>query len=520
MDLQDLHRLLEVNKIINSTLDLEELLTIIVEKASELAKAEAGSLILIDPQTQELVFNIALGQHGEQLKQIRLKPWEGIAGWVAQEGKTLIVNDAENDPRWSARVDTRTAFRTQSILCVPLIIKERIIGVMEVINKKENNFFNEDDQHIMEALAAQAAVAMENARLFKEVKEKKEQIETVFKGMTDGAVLTDAEYLIIMANEAALRFLNVKSAEAVGRNVLEFLQKEFRFSLGLKQIRGASISFEMKRKAGKNFFLQNVTTKLVDEQNNISGYIVLLRDISELRKEDILKQNFISLISHKLKTPLTSIIGFTSLLQMNNGTVPSSELLHNALAVITAQSKALNTLVSELITFTMLETEAMEIVPAEIDSILLGKELEEHFKTKLGTSAGSFSLEDSWREVPSFFADENKIREVFKHLIDNAIRFNNKENKNVTLAAAQLSPFEYRFAVADNGPGIPPEEQEKIFQKFYQIEESFTGQVEGAGLGLALVKKIVESHGGKIWVESKIGEGSTFIFTILKKEII
>lgn len=521
MDVQDLHRLLEVNKIINSTLDLEKLLTIIVEQASELAKAETGSLILIDPQTQELVFNIALGEQAEQIKQIRLKPWEGIAGWVAQEGKSLIVNDAENDPRWSARVDTKTSFRTHSILCVPLKIKEKVIGVMEVINKKVHNTFNEDDQHIMEALAAQVAVAMENARLFKEVKEKKEQIETVFKGMSDGAILTDSEYLILMANVAALRFLNVKSTDAIGRSVLEFLQNEFVFSVGLKQIRGSSVSFEMKRKVGKNFFLQNVTTKLVDERNNILGYIVLLRDISELKKEDILKQNFISLISHKLKTPLTSILGFTSLLQMNNnGSRPNDELLHNALSAITTQSQHLNALVSELITFTMLESEAIEIALTKVDMDLLRQDLAEYFKLKLGASDGIFTVDDSWQKVADFCADETKIKEVFKHLIANALCFNSKEHKLVTLAVKDTVEDRYEFTVGDNGPGIPPEEQEKIFQKFYQIEENFTGQVEGAGLGLALVRKIVEAHGGKIWVESRINEGSAFIFTVPKGKAV
>lgn len=168
---KELTLLLELNKILISTLDIDKLLNFIMKMANRVVKAEASSLMLLDQSQQELYFNIALGDKGAQLKEIRVKVGEGIAGYVAAHGESLIVNDVTNDPRFTARFDTATHFTTKNILCVPLKTKNHIVGVMEAINNQDKGYFDNEHQYLFEVFASQAAIAIENAQLFKNLKE-------------------------------------------------------------------------------------------------------------------------------------------------------------------------------------------------------------------------------------------------------------------------------------------------------------------------------------------------------------
>lgn len=167
----ELSMLLEINKIIISTLDLDKLLNLIMNLAAKVVRSEASSLMLMDEASQELYFDVALGEKGEQVKQIRIKMGEGIAGHVAQTGLPLIVNDVSKDSRFAVKFDDSTQFKTKSILCVPLKVKNKIVGVMEAINNKDKGFFDLDNQYVFEIFASQAAVAIDNAQLFKKLRE-------------------------------------------------------------------------------------------------------------------------------------------------------------------------------------------------------------------------------------------------------------------------------------------------------------------------------------------------------------
>jgi GAF domain-containing protein len=196
---QKFQHLLKANQILSSTLNLSELLRQVMHLATEMVDAETASLLLYDEKNDELFFNLALTDKESQLKRIRLKSGEGIAGWVAREKKSLIVNDAANDPRWTSRADASTRFTTRSLLAVPLLYKGRLRGVVEAINKTNGEFSNEDVA-VMEAFAAQAAVALENARMFENLQAEKEKIEAVFSQMSDGALFADDQGRIILVN--------------------------------------------------------------------------------------------------------------------------------------------------------------------------------------------------------------------------------------------------------------------------------------------------------------------------------
>lgn len=168
--LEILETMEEIGRLLNSTLEEREVRSRAMESATRLMRSEVGSLLLIDPETEELFFEVALGEKGEKVREIRLRPGEGIAGWVAQTGEPQIVNDTRANPRFFKSADEKSGFVTRNMICVPVKIREKIVGVLQAINKKRGKF-TEIDLEGFKSLADQVAIAIENAGLYKELKE-------------------------------------------------------------------------------------------------------------------------------------------------------------------------------------------------------------------------------------------------------------------------------------------------------------------------------------------------------------
>lgn len=169
LNAKELHALIHVSKTVNSHLDLDTVLESVMSVTAEVMQVEASSLVFIDDETGDLVFHIAQGEKAGEVKSIRMKQGEGVIGWVAQSGKPLIVNDATKDSRFYKKIDEKIGFKTRSILCVPLATTKRIWGAIEVLNKLDGGDFDEHDLVLCEAIACQAAIAVENAALHKHV---------------------------------------------------------------------------------------------------------------------------------------------------------------------------------------------------------------------------------------------------------------------------------------------------------------------------------------------------------------
>ncbi len=167
---KQLEALIKMTSLVNSTLDTKEIRKRAIEAAQSLVEAEAGSLLLVDEETGELYFEVATGEKGEKVREVRLKKGEGIAGWVAEKGEAVIVDNVKKDPRFFSGVDQKSDFTTRDIIAVPVRTKDKNIGVLEAINKK-NGHFDNDDLEILQAFSNQLAIAIENANLYKELKE-------------------------------------------------------------------------------------------------------------------------------------------------------------------------------------------------------------------------------------------------------------------------------------------------------------------------------------------------------------
>lgn len=168
--LEQLNTLTELSALINSTLDTGEIRERAIVAAIRLLDAEAGSLILIDQDSGDMFFEVAIGDKGDKVKEIRLKKGEGIAGWVAEKGEAIIIHDVQSDQRFFKTADKRSTFITRDMVCVPVKTKDKVIGVLEAINR-ENGIFDEEDKEALTSLANQVAIAIENANLYQELRE-------------------------------------------------------------------------------------------------------------------------------------------------------------------------------------------------------------------------------------------------------------------------------------------------------------------------------------------------------------
>jgi two-component system phosphate regulon sensor histidine kinase PhoR len=236
------------------------------------------------------------------------------------------------------------------------------------------------------------------------------------------------------------------------------------------------------------------------------GSVLIFRDVTEERKESLVKKNFLSLISHKLKTPLVTINGYGPLLLESPGL---GEFEKKAVLAITKQGCYLLGLVEKLLHFTMIDGDGAEPAGRPVRIGGAAERAVASLAAYLEEKGVKVEIRGDLKGLPAVIADDMKAEASIRNLVENAVKFNPKASKTVTIGAARSDGYAGVF-VEDDGPGIPPEEREKIFQRFYQIEESFTGQVEGAGLGLALVKRVADAHGGKVELESRLGAGSKF----------
>lgn len=508
--------LVMVSRLLSSKLDISELLTTIMRLASRVVGAERASLYLLDEKTQELYFDVALGLP-EDVQKMRWRVGEGIAGTCAKEGRSIIINDAANDPRHSKKADSASGFVTRSLLTCPMIIKGKVIGVVQAINRVDGEF-TDTDRNNFEAFASQAAIAIENSRLFSSVKEEKRKLDLVFRRIKEGAILTDTAGGILLINSAARTYLEHDKYKFT---VIDAAFQDFEVNPPLRTVvadKENHSHFELYRAVPKKLYMDGTAIKLFKEDGEggqtQEGVLWIISDVTARKLEETMARNFLSLISHKFKTPLASINGFAQILGDEAGKNPAFPgIIKKASDTITSQGQKLNRLVESLLNFVMIDS----LGPSELDRIEFDAaeffgEVAEAARIWLKDTPG-VSIKIAVPEPVRIKADRKLLASALKGVIDNAVKFNQGKDKLVILSAQARDGFSL-ISVGDNGPGIPGEELENIFNKFYQVEASFTGQVEGWGLGLALLKKIAELHGGRVFAKSQLQKGSAITIAL------
>jgi two-component system phosphate regulon sensor histidine kinase PhoR len=368
------------------------------------------------------------------------------------------------------------------------------------------------------------------------VDERRRELHAVLDSIVDGVVVVDPELRLLMINPVAADAFNIPYPQPSGTplsdlinhpTLLTLLRKTLNVAehedalLASPQRNGAGLITDEIRahpiRSGKPIICQALATALVSEQDALHGAVVVLRDMTRQKELDEAKSNFISVLSHELRTPLTTIRGFVELiLTGNTGDITRDQ--RECLNTVFAQTGHLQSLINALLEFAELEAAEihLQLSPVSLEKLvykMLGRiePLAEHYAIGLQAQIAP--------DLAPIHADGPRLERVLFNLLDNAVKFT-PEHGQVTVTVSDQDS-QVLVCVTDTGPGIPPTERERIFERFYQIDDSSTRMHGGTGLGLAICKHIVELHQGRIWVEEpderttdKGGPGSRFCFTI------
>jgi PAS domain S-box-containing protein len=496
---------------IGASLQLDEVLQTIVEQTTRALDVEAVSLALVEPGGKELSFRAATGKRSKQIQGLRIRLGQGVAGWVAREGKAIIVNDAQNDKRFYEKVDEVTGYKTQAIACAPIQAKGRVIGVIEALNPSVGIFDN-DDLPVLNGIGNLAGTAIEHAQLFEQMETARSRYRELFEDSVDAILITDWDGKVIEANRRAEKLAGFDTKTLLQMNVHHFHQADYK-ALGkdLENLRrGDSVYYESVLQGdggGETYIEIYVHPIVVDGKEQLQW---ILRDISERKKLDKLREDLASMIYHDLRSPLANVVSGLDVLEMM---LPADKdpTIRSVLDIALRSTERVQRLASSLLDTSRLEQgqsignpepySGVELVQSAIEAVSPGAEAKE-IKVEAVVA----------KDLPRVLADLEMIRRVLINLLENAIKYSS-EGKAILVGAKRNGEF-VEFWIKDEGRGIPENEQGRIFEKFARVQAGATGSTKGLGLGLAYCKLAVEGHGGRIWVESEIGKGSRFAFTI------
>ncbi len=562
----------EVTRGLTSTLELDPLLQNVMNSAVEILNCQAGSLLLVDRETNELVYEVVVGPVADEFLGDRQPIGVGLAGKVALNMQPMIVNNVEQSPDWDSEPDQETGFITQGMLVVPMIYKNSVIGVLEVLNKKNRMPFTADDQELLAAFAGQAAVAVENVRLYTQ---------------TDQELATRVEELSVMQRIDRELNISLDVSKAMGIT-LEWAMRQSKSSAGLVGVvaengirvmasEGYTSQLEEYPDGVIPLTLPTIMAKAVDEgrlqrletgqlagqtlmesaqsqlvvpirrEAEVIGLLLLESDqhesyneevidfltrlsdhasiaisnaqlYAEVQRANLAKSDFVSFVSHELKTPMTSIRGYSDLLAA--GAVGEvNEAQTEFLTTIRSNIQRMATLVSDLADVSRIEAGRLHLDFSSVDLAEVVEEVMRSTRAMYEEKAHQLAL-DLPEDLPLVWCDRNRIVQIITNLASNAIKYT-PENGSITIHAEQSvniwdhegSPQVVHLSVQDTGIGIKQEDQKKIFQQYFRTDEG-KETAPGTGLGLNITRELVEKQGGKIWFESEFGKGTIFHFTM------
>ncbi|MCC7361017.1 MAG: GAF domain-containing protein [Anaerolineales bacterium] len=573
----------EMSTSMAESLTLDPLLGRIVNTSMDILGCEAGSLFLTDDDTGEYVFRVAAGPVAHDLVGLRLAPGQGFVGEAIESAQVLIVNDVQRDPRWFSGSDQSTGFVTRALMVVPLRRGERTIGALEVINKRDGLPFDGEDRDLLAAFAGQAAVVIENARLFAQTDQAladrvaelsvMQRIDRELNAALDvqrvmGITLswamknTDASAGSVGMVTAA--GINIIATQGYGELVEQRADRPLPVDQGImgRVVRTGELNLVKDVRADPDYrgvlpaTRSQLTIPIAREQEvvgllnlespNVDGFspaqvefvtrlldhaavaITNARLYAEVNAANIAKSEFVSVAAHELKTPMTAI-KMSAELMLAGAVGAVNDTQRSFLSTIKNNLDRMTTIVTDLNDITRIETGRLRLDLRLFDFQSVVDEV-------LRATAGLIEAKQQVLTVevtpglPRAYADSNRAAQVLTNLLSNANKYT-PEQGAVTLRVGLTTPAtpglpgsrppgaaftpQLHISVQDTGIGISPEDQARLFQKFFRSEDRAAREMaSGTGLGLNIVKNLVELQGGRIWAESEFRRGSTFHFTL------
>ncbi|MGB0387623.1 MAG: response regulator [Ardenticatenaceae bacterium] len=574
--------LYRISRSLIGTANLPEILQVVVDGVVEVLPANRVTLITFNAplaskwEEREVTHFVKGGPGQAWVERVSFDElWEGLSGWVLRELKPAFSPKGDLDPRESLAVQRRRLdTNCGSIIVVPLLYRQQIVGTMTAINSPDELDFTKRDVELMVAIANQAVVAIENARLFDALRQSEERTRLIIETAHQGIVTMDADGIITAWNAQAERIFGYSYEEAIGRNFNEMITPGDP-TLPLKEA-SASKSLEAHRTAQKGPYIWasplfgepasekpsemiarhrdghdfpvevTISSMKLGEALAFSAFV---HDISERKqaaealqkaKEAAeaaaqAKTDFLANMSHEIRTPLNAIIGMSSLLLDTR----LSEEQKDFVEITRTSGDALLTIINEILDFSKVDAGRLELEEQPFNL----RDCVEEALDLLIAKANEKGLEMAYFIDPQtplqVLGDVTRLRQILVNLISNAVKFTHQGEVVVAVGSQELENnpypqnwprthpaargaaqegrqlYQLHFTVRDTGIGIPQDQMQKLFRSFSQIDASTTRKYGGTGLGLVISKRLVEMMGGSMWLESEVGVGSTFHFTIL-----
>jgi NtrC-family two-component system sensor histidine kinase KinB len=505
---QALSALAHTAQVVTESLNIDEIIERILKRTLSSLDAEAASVALLDETTDTLEFRFVSGKSADHLVGLRLKRGQGIAGWVVENSQPVVIPDVNKDSRFYPKIDEQTGFVTHTIAAAPILAESRTIGVLEAINPRGDTF-REEQIELLIGIAYLAGSAIIRARLFSETRSAQLRYASLFEDSIDPLLITDLDGSIKDANRHAERFLGHSRESLRERSVFELgipyadsVEKE------LAQLDpGETFSSDPPMPQSEDQTLPiEIHVKRIDiDQQPVFQWI--LRDVSERIELEQLRSDLTSMIFHDLRAPIGNII--SSLEVLETSTMKEDEAFQSVLSIAQRSSRRASRLIESLLDLDRLEAGNAVIDKQKTSISTLIEEAVEEVRPMAEAKEHTLEIEPM-PELPEVDIDFDLILRVMTNLLENAIKYTRTGGK--IRVSAHKAKGVLDVSVNDSGSGVPPADRKRIFEKYARIHRK--GKPKGRGLGLAFCRLAVEAHGGKIWVESTQGEGSTFHFTL------
>ena len=496
--LHELESLTDVGRAITAHLDLDTVLGKVIDAAVDLTGAEEGSVLLLDLSTGELTMRAAKNFDDAFVRTFHLHSSDSLAGHVIRTGQPFLLD--ESSPQ-----KIKTTYLVHSLIYVPLRIQGRTTGVLGVDNRRLRRSFSDHDLRLLLALADYAAIAIDNAHLYSGSEAERSQLQTILHETEDGVIVVDHEKRLVLINPTARDAFGLNGADTRGRRLADVIRNQaicdlFDETAGVPH--GRARRSEVLLEDGRVFNAHLTDIKGV-------GQAVVMQDITHLKQLDRIKSEFVATVSHDLRTPLTAILGYVEMISRSG---PVTEQQSEFIRQVKFSVRAITDLLADLLDLGRIEagldsrkepTQFSAIARYAVDG-LMGRAQEKGIALDVDLPA----------VLAPVLGNPLRLRQMAANLIENAVHYT--PTGGAVSVRAREEADQIVFAVSDTGRGIAPADQPYVFDKFYRAVDARDSEIAGNGLGLSIVKSIVEDHAGRVWVDSTAGVGTTFVVVLPK----
>ncbi len=501
--------LLEISRALTQELDLDKLLERILHISLEMLAGQAG-LIALRSVTQGWQIRVSTGLPGAFLKYLEPQLAQIPEYEDPQDSELMIINQMLNT------FTQAVSLGRLSSVGLPLITGQRVLGVIFVF--REYSEFSTNDKNLLSSFANQTAIAVQNAQLYAQVEKDRKRITALLDSAADGILILTSDLTIERANPAFSFIIGRTVPEIVGKNheeIIHWAKKPHDMTLIDAVAGGWPLTPNATLYVEGDLIRQNSMTPLpvgityaplLSSEGNLVNIITTIRDITRFRQADEMKTTFISVVSHELKTPVALIKGYVGTLRRDDARW-DRKIVDESLQVIEEEADRLAIYIENLLDATRLQTNSFGLKRTDIQLSSVIQRVVERMQTQTTNHHIVANLQP---DLPVILADEIRINQLLSNLINNSIKYT---TDGIIEVSAEVHGENIVVCVSDEGPGINPNDAPFVFDRFYRSPET-SKQTKGAGLGLYLAKAIVESHGGRIWIDPEKGKGACICFSL------